>query len=153
MRLEPSDDLASWGESERRRFVRINTRGAARHRMATATNPREHRRKGVGVSDADGTQAGMRSEDSDATPRAYFFAACFVNVITCCHGSLSEVLACFSSLNSAISFSTCFSVILWTSLIGTFSSSRRNSTNTIRPPGLSAFTIFLVISYGNENSW
>ena len=46
----------------------------------------------------------------------------------------------------AISRSTCFSLILWTSLIGTLGSSRRYSTNTSFPPTFSALTIASAIS-------
>src|SRR5439155_26335372 len=76
----------------------------------------------------------------------------FSKTITCCHGNPSCVVTCLSG-NGVISLTTCFSLILCTNLIGTASSSSRYSTNTSRPPVLSALTMAAVISYGWENSW
>src|SRR5262249_25679967 len=74
-----------------------------------------------------------------------FFSAFFSKIMMCCQGKTLLVSICRSGC-SVISLRTCRSVILWTSLIGTFGSSRRYSTNTSRPPGLSALTIAWVIS-------
>src|SRR5262245_15161622 len=74
-----------------------------------------------------------------------FFSAFFSKIMMCCQGNTLLVSTCRSGC-SAISLITCRTLILWTSLIGTFGSSRRYSTNTSRPPGLSALTIAWVIS-------
>src|SRR5262249_41025948 len=69
----------------------------------------------------------------------------FSKRMTRCHGSVPIVLTCFSEW-IAISRLTWASLILWTTLIGTFSSSSRYSTNTSRPPGFSDSITALVIS-------
>src|SRR6266480_6508585 len=61
-------------------------------------------------------------------------AACafFLKMMMCCQGNVSMVSA-HSSGCTDISLRTWASDILWTSLIGTFGSSARNSTKTTRP--------------------
>src|SRR5262249_9206430 len=81
------------------------------------------------------------------------FASFLVKMMTCCHGRVPTVGVADGPGTAPISLSPCRSLILWTSLIGPLSSSSRNSTNTSRPPGLSAATIFSVISNGWLNSW
>ena len=51
-----------------------------------------------------------------------------------------------------ISFLTCASLILCSSLMGTRGSSLRYSTKAMRPPDLSDFDSSTIISWGNSNS-
>ena len=79
-------------------------------------------------------------------------APVFLKMMMCCRGS-TEIVSTHSSGCGVASFKTCSWDILCSSLIGTFGSSIRYSTNAMRPPGFSALQMFFIISYGCENSW
>src|SRR5438034_11798101 len=68
-----------------------------------------------------------------------------------CQGRSCAVFT-HSSACTAASLRTCASVMVCKGLIGTAASPALNSTNTSRPPGLSARTMAASISYGYSNS-
>src|SRR6266478_7729060 len=70
-----------------------------------------------------------------------------LNTTMCWRGNTSSV-STHSRRCGVISLRTWASVILWSGLMGTVGSSPRNSTKTMRPAGLSAFSIASTISYG-----